>query len=60
MQALADVLTPGVNPRTRWYRYDRHFEEYLPEIREGAPARMARRLGSLLPDARSARRRSCA
>ncbi|MEO6571303.1 MAG: hypothetical protein ABIO83_07110 [Ilumatobacteraceae bacterium] len=47
--ALADVLTPGVNPRTRWYRYARHFEEYLPEIRGGAPARMAGRLGSYYP-----------
>jgi nucleoside phosphorylase len=49
MQALADVLTPGVNPSKRWYRYDRKFEEYLPNIREGAPARMARRLGSYHP-----------
>ncbi len=49
MLALADVLTPGVNPRTRWYRYDRAFEEYLPEIRNGAPARFAERLGSYYP-----------
>ena len=49
MLALADVLTPGVNPRTRWYRYARHFEEYLPEIRSGAPARAVRRLGSYHP-----------
>ena len=50
MLALADVLTPGVNPRTRWYRYDRFFEdEYLPVIRNGAPARMAGRLGSYYP-----------
>lgn len=46
MLALADTLTPGVNPRTRWYRYARDFESYLPEIRNGAPARFARRLGS--------------
>jgi hypothetical protein len=50
MLALADVLTPGVNPRTRWYRYDRFFEDqYLPLIRNGAPARMAMRLGSYYP-----------
>jgi hypothetical protein len=49
MLALADVLTPGVNPRTKWYRYDRKFEEYLPSIRKGAPARMANRLGSYYP-----------
>jgi len=49
MLALADVLTPGVNPRTRWYRYAREFESYLPEIRNGAPARLARRLGSYYP-----------
>ncbi|TFH27057.1 MAG: hypothetical protein E4H00_09905, partial [Myxococcales bacterium] len=47
--ALADVLTPGVNPRTRWYRYARSFDDYLPEIRGGAPARQARRLGSYYP-----------
>ena len=50
MLALADVLTPGVNPRTRWYRYKRHFDdEYVPLIRGGAPARMAGRLGSYYP-----------
>jgi hypothetical protein len=49
MLALADTLTPGVNPRTRWYRYARDFERYLPEIRNGAPARAARRLGSYYP-----------
>jgi hypothetical protein len=50
MLALADVLTPGVNPRTRWYRYSRLFEDqYLPLIRNGAPARLARRLGSYYP-----------
>ncbi|MGV8910861.1 MAG: hypothetical protein ACOH1Y_17950 [Propionicimonas sp.] len=49
MQGLADVLTPGVDPRTRWYRYDRGYESLLPAIRNGAPARMARRLGSYYP-----------
>lgn len=44
--ALADVLTPGVAPRTRWYRYDRGYEAMLASIRPGAPARAARRLGS--------------
>jgi hypothetical protein len=47
MLALADVLTPGVNPRTRWYRYDRFFEDqYLPLIRNGAPSRFANRHGA--------------
>jgi hypothetical protein len=44
--ALAAVLTPGVS-RNRWYRYAREFESrYLPKIRNGAPSRAARRLGS--------------
>jgi hypothetical protein len=45
LQALADVLTPGIS-RNRWYRYNRKFAEYLPKIRNGAPARAAQRLGS--------------
>lgn len=50
MLALADVLTPGVNPSTRWYRYDRFFEDqYLPLIRNGAPSRWAQRLASYYP-----------
>ena len=49
LRALADVLTPGANPSTRWYRYDRDFERYLPSIRKGAPARFANRLGSYYP-----------
>lgn len=49
LNALADVLTPGY-PRRRWYRYNRNFEsQYLDKIREGAPARAARRLGSWFP-----------
>lgn len=47
--ALCDVLTPGFS-RDAWYRYARFFEEkYLPQIRQGAPARAARRLGSYFP-----------
>jgi len=50
MLALADVLTPGVNPRTRWYRYKRFFEDqYVPLIRDGAPSRFSGRLGSYYP-----------
>lgn len=46
LEALADVLTPGVL-RNGWYRYTRRFNDhYLPLIRTGAPARNARRLGS--------------
>lgn len=47
--ALADVLTPGVDPRRRWYRYDRFFDSYRPSIRRGAPALAANRLGSYYP-----------
>jgi len=44
--ALADVLTPGYG-RNTWARYTRRFEEhYVPQIRNGAPAHRARRLGS--------------
>ncbi|HEY0482814.1 MAG TPA: hypothetical protein VGD37_35075 [Kofleriaceae bacterium] len=44
--ALAAVLTPGVS-RNRWYRYAREFEaRYLPKIRNGAPSRYVKRLGS--------------
>lgn len=46
LQALADVLTPGIS-RTRWHPYARDFTaRYLPLIRPGAPARAANRLGS--------------
>jgi hypothetical protein len=48
VEALADVLTPGFN-RNNWYRYTENFASYLPEIRNGAPARNARRLGSYFP-----------
>jgi hypothetical protein len=46
--ALADVLTPGFG-RNTWYRYAKDFDTYLPEIRKGAPARNAQRLGSYFP-----------
>ncbi len=49
MLALADVLTPKVNPRTRWYRYTRNFADYVPHIRTGAPAHNAGRLASYHP-----------
>lgn len=46
LEALADVLTPGV-ARNTWYRYARRFDEhYAPLIRRGAPAKQAHRLGS--------------
>lgn len=48
VEALADVLTPKVG-RENWYRYDRNFLTYLPEIRKGAPARVANRLASYYP-----------
>ncbi len=49
MRALADVLTPGVDPGRRWYRYDRFFDSYRDKIRRGAPALGANRLGSYYP-----------
>jgi nucleoside phosphorylase len=49
LNALADVLTPG-HARSEWYRYTHRFEDhYLPQIREGAPARAAKRLASWFP-----------
>lgn len=48
VEALSDVLTPGFD-RKNWYRYAKDFEGYLPDIRQGAPARLARRLGSYFP-----------
>lgn len=49
VNALADVFTPGKG-RNSWYRYARNFEkEYRTKIREGAPAQIARRLGSYFP-----------
>ena len=49
LQALADVLTPGVS-RTAWHPYARDFTtKYLPKIRNGAPARAANRLASYCP-----------
>jgi nucleoside phosphorylase len=48
-EALADVFTPGFS-RSEWYRYARGFEDrFAPQIRNGAPSRFARRLGSYLP-----------
>lgn len=45
-EALADVLTPGYSRKT-WARYARRFEDhYKPQIRPGAPALYAGRLGS--------------
>ena len=34
-RALSDVLTPGYT-RDHWYRYDKSFTDYLPQIRSGA------------------------
>ena len=45
-RALADVLTPGVSASSGWYRYDRRFADYVADIRNGAPARTAGRLGT--------------
>ncbi len=49
LMALCDVLTPKFN-RDRWYRYARFYQEkYDAQIRKGAPAKTARRLGSYMP-----------
>ena len=46
--ALAQVLTPG-HSRLRWFPYARGFEELRDQIRTGAPALNAGRLGSYFP-----------
>jgi nucleoside phosphorylase len=49
LNGLADVLTPGFSRRT-WYQYRHRFDEhYDPQIRQGAPAKKSRRLGSWFP-----------
>jgi nucleoside phosphorylase len=48
-KALADVLTPGHTSRN-WLPYRHRFTDtFLPQIRTGAPARAAGRLGSWYP-----------
>lgn len=45
-QAMADVLTPGID-RTSWYPYAKNFEKhFLPLIGPRGPSRMSKRLGS--------------
>jgi hypothetical protein len=44
-KALADVMTPG-RFSSDWNHYTHKFADYLPQIRNGAPARQAGRLGS--------------
>lgn len=49
LMALSDVLTPKIN-RNKWYRYARFYaEKYDNQIRKGAPAKIARRMGSYMP-----------
>ncbi len=49
-KCLADTLTPGYPSATAWYHYAHNFTtEFLPQIRRGAPAREANRLGSWFP-----------
>jgi hypothetical protein len=46
LNGLADVLTPGFN-RRRWYYYRHRFDSHYDAlIRDGAPAKSNRRLGS--------------
>jgi hypothetical protein len=44
-KALADVMSPG-RFSSDWTHYTRNFDEFLPKIRNGAPARKAGRLAS--------------
>lgn len=45
-QAMADVLTPGVD-RTEWYAYAKNFKtHFLPLLSKDAPSRYSKRLGS--------------
>jgi hypothetical protein len=46
--ALASVFTHGIS-RLKWYPYARNFDQYAPQIRGGAPALSAHRLGSYMP-----------
>lgn len=48
LEALADIFTPGY-PRNKWYPYAHRYDEYVPKIRERAPAIGAGRLGSYFP-----------
>jgi nucleoside phosphorylase len=45
--ALARVFTPHVN-REHWHPYAHNFDTFKPQIRKGAPAQHAGRLGSYL------------
>jgi nucleoside phosphorylase len=45
---LAKVFTPG-RPADHWYPYARRFGRYAKQIRPGAPAHHANRLGSYMP-----------
>ena len=50
LAALADVLTPGVEPPRGGTPTRRNFAtHYMPLIRQGAPSRAAKRLGSYVP-----------
>jgi purine-nucleoside phosphorylase len=44
--ALSDVLTPGFECKTAWYRYAHDFASYASQIRPGAPASESKLLGS--------------
>ncbi len=58
-QALADVLTPG-HPSFTWYPYAHFFSShYEPDIRPGAPASKAKRLGTYFPLTIGARKVLC-
>src|SRR5262245_35083854 len=58
VEALSDILTPGFG-RNNWYRYERNFQSYLPEIRNGAPSRLVRRLGTYFPTKIGAKKVLC-
>jgi hypothetical protein len=48
-KCLADTLTPGFPSKTAWYDYAHNFADYDSLIRNGAPAKQSKRLGSYFP-----------
>jgi purine-nucleoside phosphorylase len=59
-KCLADTLTPGFPSQTAWYDYTHNFQsEYVPLIRNGAPALESKRLGSYFPTTMGGKRALC-
>ena len=60
---LSHVLTPGYSAdqhvKHHWYPYAKDFASYEPQIRGGAPAKQAKRLGSYFPITLAGKRVLC-